>query len=59
MSDKTEHPFDDRLGRANEITATEVRTAEPVRQKQSHTRTVVLIAVVALVAIAAIAGLLG
>ncbi|MEP6819758.1 MAG: efflux RND transporter periplasmic adaptor subunit [bacterium] len=58
MSDKTEHPFDDRLGRANEITATEVLTAEPVRQKQSHTRTVVLIAVVALVAIAAIAGLL-
>ena len=58
MNDKTERLPDDQPGPANEITAAEVQTAEPGRQRQSHSRTVILIAVVALVAIAGVAGLL-
>ena len=58
MNDKTELPPDDQLGRANEITAAEARTAEPERQPQTRSRKVILIAVVALFAIAVIVGLL-
>ncbi len=58
MNDKTERPPDDQQGRANEITAAEVRIAEKSRQRWSRSRTVMLVALVALVAIAAIAGLL-
>ncbi|MGH9932642.1 MAG: efflux RND transporter periplasmic adaptor subunit [Pyrinomonadaceae bacterium] len=58
MNQKTESPPDDQARRAHEITASEARTVETVRQRQTHRHTLIVVAVLAIVAIAAIVLLL-